>query len=143
MLSLWLGLTDIYNLFHARDLSAAKVGRVSKKPEGEAERGYQGLLELRRLHRELDLAVRDVYDWQNLDLGHDFYEVATLPENDRVRYTISPGARREVLRRLLDLNHARAQAEAAAAPTKVERSRTTVADHDETVGTVGMFGADA
>ncbi len=28
-----------------------------------------------------------------------------LPENDRVRYTISPEARREVLKRLLKLNH--------------------------------------
>ncbi|MCB0294294.1 MAG: hypothetical protein KDG51_03440, partial [Calditrichaeota bacterium] len=30
-----------------------------------------------------------------------------LPENDRVRYTISPAARREVLKRLLALNHER------------------------------------
>ena len=28
-----------------------------------------------------------------------------LPENDRVRYTISPDARKEVLKRLLKLNH--------------------------------------
>jgi hypothetical protein len=28
-----------------------------------------------------------------------------LPENDRVRYTISPEARKEVLKRLLKLNH--------------------------------------
>jgi hypothetical protein len=31
--------------------------------------------------------------------------VAYLPENDRVRYTISPDARKEVLKRLLKLNH--------------------------------------
>src|SRR5258708_14002563 len=143
MLSLWLGLTDIYNLFHSLDLSAVKVAKVSKKPEAEAERGYQGLLELRRLHRELDLAVRDAYDWQSLDLGHNFYEVETLPENDRVRYTISPAARTEVLKRLLALNHARAQAEAAPAPTNAERGRRKAADHDETAGTVGMVGEDA
>jgi len=35
----------------------------------------------------------------------DFYEVDYLPENDRVRYTISPDARKEVLKRLLKLNH--------------------------------------
>ncbi len=29
----------------------------------------------------------------------------TLPENDRIRYTISPDARKEVLKRLLKLNH--------------------------------------
>ena len=32
MLSLWLGLTDIYNLFHARDLSPAKVAKSAKSP---------------------------------------------------------------------------------------------------------------
>jgi hypothetical protein len=36
---------------------------------------------------------------------HDFYKVDYLPENDRVRYTIHPDARREVLKRLLELNH--------------------------------------
>ena len=64
----------------------------------EAEAGYQGILELRRLHRELDEAIRAAYGWSDLDLGHDFHEVETLPENDRVRYTISPAARKEVLR---------------------------------------------
>jgi hypothetical protein len=115
MLSLWLGLTDIYNLFHARDLSPALVAKVSKKPADEAERGYNGILELRRLHIALDTAVRDAYGWQNLPLGHDFHEIETLPENDRVRYTISPAARKEILKRLLALNHARAAEEAAAA----------------------------
>ena len=28
-----------------------------------------------------------------------------LPENDRVRYTIHPDARKEILKRLLQLNH--------------------------------------
>lgn len=118
MLSLWLGLTDIYNLFHDRDLTPEKVAKVSKKPMDEAERGYQGLPELRRLHRELDIAVRDAYGWTDLDLGHDFHEVETLPENDNVRYTISPTARKEILRRLLTFNHERAAAEAAPAPKK-------------------------
>lgn len=90
---------------------------MSKTPEAEAERGYQGLLELRRLHRELDLAVRDAYGWQDLDLGHDFHEVETLAENDRVRYTINPIARKEVLKNLLALNHARAKATTIAAAT--------------------------
>lgn len=58
-------------------------------------------------------SVRDAYGWQNLKLGQDFYEVETLPESDRVRYSISPTARKEVLRRLLALNHDRAKAEQA------------------------------
>lgn len=118
MLSLWVGLTEIYNLFHARDLTPAKVAKVSKKSAELAARGYEGLLELRRLHVELDVAIRDAYGWQNLPLEHDFYEIETLAENDRVRYTISPAARKEVLRRLLALNHERATAEAASSPKK-------------------------
>jgi hypothetical protein len=94
---LWLGLTDIYNLFHARDLTPALVAKISKKP-GEAKLGYQGLLELRNLHRELDCTIRDAYGWHDLDLGHDLHDVETLPENDRIRFTISPAARKEVPR---------------------------------------------
>ena len=132
MLSLWLGLTDIYNLFHARNLSPAMVAKVSKKSADEAARGYEGLLELRRLHVQLDLAVRDAYGWQNLPLDHDFYEVESLAENDRVRYTISPAARKEVLRRLLKLNHERAEAEkAATAPPKPKRNRKSPPPDDQ------------
>jgi hypothetical protein len=124
MVSLWLGLTDIYNLLHARDLSPSKVAKVSKKPEGDAERAYHGLIELRRLHRELDVSIRDAYGWQDLDLGHDFHEVEALAEKDRVRYTISRAAHKEVLRRLLALNLARAEADAVATPTKPKRGKT-------------------
>lgn len=114
MRQLWLGLTDIYNLFHTRDLTPELVVKVSKKSNEEAEAGYRSLLKLRRLHKELDEAVRDAYGWQDLKLDHDFYEVETLPENDRVRYTISPTTRKEILRRLLALNHERAKTEQAA-----------------------------
>lgn len=134
MRQLWLGLTDIYNLFHDRDLTAELVAKASKKSTEEAEDGYRGILKLGRLHQELDEAVRDAYGWQDLKLDHDFYEVETLPENDRVRYTISPTARKEVLRRLLALNHTRAKAEQAVihvadaakqAPKKRKASKTS------------------
>ncbi len=130
MHSLWLGLTKIYNLYHARDLSPEMVAKVSKKDADTAAAGHEGLLELRRLHVELDTAVRDAYGWQNLDLGHDFHEVETLPENDRVRYTISPAARREVLKRLLAENHKRAAEEATRAPKKTKRGRKRKAEDD-------------
>lgn len=123
MKSLWLGLTDIYNLFHTQDLTPVEVARVSKRTLPEAEAGYKDILELRRLHRELDLAVRDAYGWTDLDLGHDFVEVETLPENDRVRYTISPAARKEVLKRLLAENHKRAAAQVEEAVTKPTAKR--------------------
>ena len=108
---LWLGLTKIYNLFHTRDLSPEIVAKVSKKDAYTATAGFETLLELRQLHVTLDIAVRDAYRWQDLALEHDFHEVETLPENDRVRYTISPAARREVLKRLLAENHTRTGAE--------------------------------
>jgi len=124
MLRLWLGLTDIYNLFHDRELTSAEVARVSKKPI-EAETGYQGILQLRALHLELDEAVLAAYGWTGqVALGHDFHEIETLPENDRVRYTISPDARKEILRRLLALNHERAAQEAASAATAVVKKPT-------------------
>jgi hypothetical protein len=139
MKSLWLGLTDIYNLFHTRDLTPTEVARVSKKPLPAAQAGYQGILELRHLHRELDLAIRDTYGWTDLDLGHDFIEVETLPENDRVRYTISPAARKEVLKRLLAENHKRAalqaQAADAAVPAKKKRSKNVAGSN----GTGDLF----
>jgi hypothetical protein len=134
MLRLWLGLTDLYNLFHTRDLTPAQVAKVGKKtphpsplPQGarefDEEAGYQGILELRRLHRQLDEAIRDAYGWPDLDLGHDFVEVETLPENDRIRYTLSPTARKEVLKRLLAENHRRAAEQAVATPVKKTRGR--------------------
>ena len=53
----------------------------------------------------MDKTVLKAYGWTDINLAHDFYEVDYLPENDRVRYTISPDARKEVLKRLLKLNH--------------------------------------
>jgi len=127
MLQLWLGLTSIYNLFHERDLTEEKVAKVSKKSPEEATAGYQSILELRRLHRQLDNTVRDAYDWNDLDLAHDFYEIETLPKNDRLRYTISPEARKELLKRLLQLNHeihAKEAAEGLHSKGKAKKSST-------------------
>ena len=80
------------------------------------------------------------YGWAHgsdaIDLGHDFYEVETLAENDRVRYTISPSARKEVLERLLGLNQERAAAERLATletkparATRVKKSTVTEAEN--------------
>jgi len=138
MLNLWLGLTDTYNLFHSPTLEAdieklyAKRGKkpdwIEEVPEQHRqgaqaftpEQAQQGILELRRLHVELDTAVLRAYGWaegqkdaEAINLAHDFYEVETLPENDRTRYTISPEARKEVLKRLLAENHKRAAQEKA------------------------------
>jgi hypothetical protein len=109
MLRLQVGLTETYNLFHDSDLGVEGLQKAASVDldEAAAEKAVADLQRLRDLHREMDEAVRDAYGWDDLDLGHGFHEVDFLPENDRVRYTISPKARKQVLRRLLLLNHER------------------------------------
>ena len=82
------GLTDTYNRFH--------------NPEETAE----GISHLRQLHVQMDNVVAAAYGWQDLDLGHGFHETA-----QGIRYTISEAARRQVLTRLLQLNHQRYEEE--------------------------------
>jgi len=82
------------------------------------EEAIAGIIQLRELHVQMDNAVLEAYGWVDvmptstnsvggapIQLRHDFYEVDYLPENDRVRYTIHPDARKEILKRLLELNH--------------------------------------
>lgn len=88
-----IGLTQIYNRFHDPSSSQSRIEMV------------------RGLHREIDLAVARAYGWDDLDLEHGFHEVPYLPENDRVRFTISDRVRLEVLRRLAELNHKRYEEE--------------------------------
>lgn len=141
MLKMQLGLTKTYNQFHNRQLAIINGGL----PEKEIEKKYgretlnfwnhlrrtentrsfneavEGIFELRRLHREMDEVVLKAYGWTDVNLAHDFYEVDYLPENDRIRYTISPRARREILKRLLKLNHEiheKEEREAKLLPTK-------------------------
>lgn len=111
MLDRNIGLTDVYNLFHDPAIEAP------------------GIVALRALHVQLDLAVCDSYGWTDLDLGHGFHTVSYLPENDRVRHTMSEATRLEVLRRLSHLNRERWQAEhdaARAAIHDVEAARKAV-----------------
>jgi hypothetical protein len=61
-----------------------------------------------------DAAVSAAYGWEDLHLGHGFYDLGRGP-----RFTVSPAARKEMLRRLLAENHRRyaeEQAELAANP---------------------------
>ena len=85
-----------------------------QKTEGVCsfEEAVAGIVELRRLHVLMDEAVLEAYGCSpspsgraGVGLLHSFYEVDYLPENDRVRYTIHPDARKEILKRLLELNH--------------------------------------
>jgi hypothetical protein len=85
------GLTKTYNRFH--------------DPQDQDP----GIVELRRLHVELDHAVAAAYGWRDLDLGHGFHQT-----KQGRRYTLSETARRELLDRLLALNHQRYAEEVAA-----------------------------
>jgi hypothetical protein len=84
MEALSLGLTDVYNRFHDSDVASDDIQK------------------LRQLHVEMDNAVAAAYGWTDLELEHGFHET-----KQGVRYTISEPARREVLARLLKLNHER------------------------------------
>ncbi len=128
MLRMNLGLTKTYNLFHDPNLSPEVVSKESKQATDVAAEAYSGLLQLRELHRDMDNAVLAAYGWHEpsddgpaIDLRHDFYEVDYLPENDRTRYTIHPDARRELLKRLLLLNHKRHAEEQAAATSQTSK----------------------
>lgn len=91
-----LGFTKMYNRFHSNAVHDSRLD------------------ELRVMQCEMDTAVARAYGWSDLDLSHGFHEVPYLPENDRVRFTISETARVEVLRRLSELNRQRYQDEVAA-----------------------------
>ena len=91
MLARQEGLTKTYNRFHNPEESAADIAQ------------------LRELHIEMDQVVAVTYGWDDLSLDHDFYET---PQG--IRFTISESARREVLSRLLELNHQRYAEEVAA-----------------------------
>lgn len=105
MQNIELGLTKTYNLFHTKTLKSEEVQTRSKKTMDVCLQAVMDITNLRKLHEQMDLTVSEAYGWSDIQLRHDFYEVDYLPENDRVRYTIHPEARKEILKRLLELNH--------------------------------------
>ena len=100
------GLTDTYNRFHDPDEISVDIQK------------------LRQLHVEMDNAVAAAYGWTDLDLGHGFHET-----KQGVRYTISEPARREVLQRLLKLNHERYAEEVAQGLHDKKKPIVKKADH--------------
>lgn len=114
MLKLNTGLTKLYNLYHKPELSLAAIVKEAKCPETDANWAIEKIIALRTLHKTIDETVRDAYRWQDIPLQHGFYELEFLPENDRVRYTVSNTARKLILSELLKLNHTRHAEELAA-----------------------------
>lgn len=84
------GLTSFYNRFH------------------EPSECVENIKNFRNTQVVVDQEVAAAYGWDDLELGHDFYETS-----QGIRFTISEEARREVLQRLLKLNHERYEEEVA------------------------------
>ena len=99
------GLTKTYNLVFDPDETDADI------------------VELRRIHREIDLAVLDAYGWSDIDPDHGFHKAGR-----DLRYTIGPAAQREVLDRLLELNHERYADEVARGLHDKKKRRATAED---------------
>jgi hypothetical protein len=121
MLARQEGLTATYNRFHDPDETGADIVR------------------LRELHAAMDQAVAAAYGWQGLALAHGFHET-----RQGLRYTISEPARREVLARLLELNHARYAEEVKAGKGQVARGKSrgkkSKGESVEDGGQLGLFG---
>ncbi|RAO24679.1 hypothetical protein MED15_00437 [Micromonospora noduli] len=65
----------------------------------------EDIVELRRIHRDIDEAVFRAYGWDDLvaqGLDHGFHQAGAY-----TRYTVGPAVQREMLDRLLELNHLR------------------------------------
>jgi hypothetical protein len=120
MLTRQEGLTKTYNRFHNPSETSADIQR------------------LRELHVEMDRAVAAAYGWTDLDLAHGFHDT-----KQGVRYTISEPARREVLARLLKLNHERYAEEVAQGlhdKKKGKPARTTRKGKGKAASEPSLFG---
>ncbi len=94
------GLTDTYNRFH------------------DPDENHPNILKLRQLHAVMDRAVLDAYGWNDISfdctflLDYEEEEESTGRQKKKPwRYRWSEAVHDEVLARLLQLNHERAEAE--------------------------------
>ena len=86
-----LGLTDLQNKFHDTNIN-------------DKSEIYNDIIKLRQILELIDKELIKLHGWSDIRLNHNFYELDHLPENDRVRFTINPTVRKEILKRLLLLN---------------------------------------
>lgn len=105
-----LGLTKLYNRINDPDLPDAS--------DPDAAR-------LRAIHVELDETVMAAYGWSDVPLDHGFHTYRQM-----TRWTVGPSARVEILDRLLEENHRRAAAEAAAGMGAAPAASDAVDDFD-------------
>ncbi|SNR25134.1 Eco57I restriction-modification methylase domain-containing protein [Actinomadura mexicana] len=104
MLARQAGLTQTYNMVHDPRCTDT------------------GIVELRQIHEMIDEAVCRAYGWDDLipQLDHGHHDVGR-----ETRYTVGPAVQRELVDRLLELNHERYAAEVAAGlhDTKIKKAR--------------------
>ena len=106
-----IGLTELYNMFHNPNLKG--------NSELQAD-----ILHLRDLHSHLDKIVLEAYGWPEISLMHDFYQMEYLPENDRIRLSVHPDARKEILKRLLAMNHKKYNEEIVSHPVTPKKGKS-------------------
>ncbi len=95
------GLTTIFNRFNSTKETSPDIWH------------------LRKLLIEMDNSVANAYDWGDLNLDHGFHLTPI-----GVRFTICEAARREVLARLLQLNHERYEEEVKAGLHEKDKKKT-------------------
>ena len=109
MTKIQLGLTKVYNLFHDRSLNNNTNIWLKKYLQKYNGISYpeikDSINKLRYLQSCLDNLLLLAYGWSDIKLMHDFYDLEFLSGNDNIRFTIHPDARKEILKRLLLLNH--------------------------------------
>lgn len=81
-----IGLTELYNRFH------------------DPKERTDAIARLRELQVQMDHACARAYGWDEQQFVHGFFDVGYLPENDRVRFTLSSRSRTAALRNLAALN---------------------------------------
>ena len=90
----------------------------------EPENNHGDIVKLRDLQVEMDQAVVAAYQWTDFPLEHGFHET-----KQGKRFTISEPARREILDRLLALNHQRYAEEVAAGLHDKDKKKTKAPKH--------------
>ncbi|XVQ89166.1 type IIL restriction-modification enzyme MmeI [Microbispora siamensis] len=103
----------------------------------------EDIVELRRIHRDIDAAVCRAYGWHDMldKLDHGFHAVG----GRETRYTVGPYAQREFVDLLLELNHARYAEEVAKGlhdkkkPAKPKPTKPARAPKDPNAAPPGLF----
>jgi hypothetical protein len=93
--------TERRGIMLRRDLGLTKLYNLVSDP---AVQGDTDVDRMREIHVGLDCAVLEAYGWTDIDPGHGFHTYRHMQ-----RWTVSPTARVEILDRLLEENHRRAE----------------------------------